>query len=72
MSVTIKNGRVVEVGDTVTLLGKNWYTDDYVFNQGEVMTIVEGDPEGEMYMNINDGVITVEVEAVRLYSYDFE
>lgn len=72
MKVTIANDRLIEVGDTVTLIGQRWYTNEHTFNVGDVMTIVEDDENSEMYMNISDGVITVEISGVKHNSNDFK
>lgn len=72
MKVTIANDREVKVGDTVRLLGQRWYTRNHSFKVGDVMTVVEDNPESTHYMTINDGVITVEMEGVKYNPNDFE
>lgn len=71
MIVKLKNGREVTIGDTVTLIGKRWYTDDHIFQVGDKMTIVEDNPNSEMYMNINGELITVEITGVTCHPRDF-
>lgn len=71
MSVAIGNDRVVEVGDTVTLVGNRWYIEDHVFKTGDTMTIVEDKENTEFYMNISDKGITVEISGVRYNPNDF-
>lgn len=72
MKVIIQKDRVVQVGDIVKLAGDRWYTDEHRFNRGDVMTIVENNAESDYYMDIFDGVITVEIAGVEFNPSDFE
>lgn len=69
--VTLDTGREVNIGDVVTLIGNRWYTDDHTFQVGDKMTIVEDNPNSEMYMNINGELITVEITGVICNPRDF-
>ena len=70
--ITLDTGREVNIGDTVTLIGKRWYTDDHTFQVGDKMTIVEDNPNSEMYMNINGELITVEITGISCNPRDFK
>lgn len=70
--VTLDTGREVSIGDTVTLIGNCWYTDDHTFQVGDKMTIVEDNPNSDKFMSLIDGDITVEIEGVNLHSHDFK
>lgn len=72
MTVFIANDRKVKVGDTVTLTGGRWYTDDHTFKVGDTLTIVEDKEETEFYMTVSDNVFTVEISGVKSYPNDFE
>lgn len=80
MNVCVSNGRSVNVGDQVTLINADrWYVVDledgsvHHFKNGDVMTIVESNPDSDFYMNIqDDGSITLELEGIIGNNQDFE
>jgi hypothetical protein len=72
MGIFIAEGREVNVGDTVKLIGKLWYTDDHEFKFGDVMTIVDDNEDTQYFMKIDyDGIITVERAGVLYNPNDF-